>query len=100
MNIEIKKNLIIFHKVQEFEELFHRLFEEYGRSTMMISWKMKRELGFTIRHHQGLAKHTDREEGWLEDEFRHKYHYEQQIHLDFFDEAQQSFFILKYLNNV
>jgi hypothetical protein len=96
----VKKNLIIFHSVREFEELHHQLLEEYGRSTMLISWRMKRELGFTIRHHQGLVPHDEtewvvmKEQGW-----DHRYHYESQVHLDFYNEAQQTFFVLKYLNN-
>jgi hypothetical protein len=96
----VKRNLIIFHNVREFEELHNRLMEDYGRSTMLISWKMKRELGFTIRHHKGLVPHDESEwavmksQGW-----DHRYHYEMQIHLDFYNEAQMSFFMLKYLNN-
>jgi hypothetical protein len=100
MKITIKKNLIIFHSVREFEELHHSLFKEYGQSTMMISWKMKRELGFTIRHHKGLVPHDAvewkqmKEEGWT-----HRYHYEEQVHLDFYNESAMSWFVLKYLNN-
>jgi hypothetical protein len=33
-------------------------------------------------------------EGW-----NHRYHYESQVHLDFYNEAQQTFFVLKYLNS-
>jgi hypothetical protein len=86
--------------VREFEELHHCLLEEYGRATMLVSWRMKRELGFTIRHHKGLVPHDESEwqvmksEGW-----NHRYHYEMQVHLDFYNEAQQSWFVLKYLNN-
>lgn len=100
MKTTVKRNLIIFHNVREFEELHNRLMEDYGRSTMLISWKMKRELGFTIRHHKGLVPHDESEwavmksQGW-----DHRYHYEMQIHLDFYNEAQMSFFMLKYLNN-
>ena len=100
MKTTVKKILIIFHSVREFEELHHRLFEEHGRATMLVSWRMKRELGFTIRHHKGLVEHGESEwqimksEGW-----NHRYHYEDQVHLDFYNEAQQSFFVLKYLNN-
>jgi hypothetical protein len=100
IKITVKKNLIIFHSVREFEELHHRLFEEHGRATMLVSWRMKRELGFTIRHHKGIVPHDESEwqimksEGW-----NHRYHYEDQVHLDFYNEAQQSWFVLKYLNN-
>ena len=100
MKVTIKRNLIIFHSVREFEELHHHLLEEHGRATMLVSWRMKRELGFTIRHHKGLEPHEKeiwevmKEEGW-----KHRYHYEDQVHLDFYNEAQQTFFVLKYLNN-
>ena len=71
-----------------------------------ISWRTKRELGFTVRNHKGLVKWADDsdenyqwQEEWLPDEFKNRYHYEEQIHLDFYNDAQQSFFMLKYLNN-
>ena len=96
MKTTIKKNLIIFHSVREFEELYSRMVKEHGKSTMFISWKLKRELGFTIRHHKGLVQNTP-DGDWLEEEFRHKYHYEPQVHLDFYSEAAQSYFVLKYL---
>jgi hypothetical protein len=100
MKTTVKKNLIIFHSVREFEELHRCLLEEHGRATMLVSWRMKRELGFTIRHHKGLVPHDESEwavmksEGW-----NHRYHYEDQVHLDFYNQAQQTFFVLKYLNN-
>jgi len=99
MKTTVKKNLIIFHSVREFEELHHHLLEEHGRATMLVSWRMKRELGFTIRHHQGLVEHDKdtwevmKSEGW-----NHRY-IESQVHLDFYNEAQMSWFVLKYLNN-
>ena len=100
MKVTIKKNLIIFHNIREFEELHYRLLKEHGQSTMMISWKTKRELGFTIRHHKGLAEHDkDTWEMMKSEGFHNRYHYESQVHLDFYNEAQQSWFVLKYLNN-
>ena len=99
MKVTIKQNLIIFHSVQEFEELHDRLMEDHGRSTMLISWKMKRELGFTIRNHKGLVPHSEVEWEMMKDEgWKHRYHYESQVHLDFYNEAQQTWFVLKYLN--
>jgi hypothetical protein len=86
--------------VREFEELYQQLIDEHGRATMLVSWRMKRELGFTIRHHKGLVPHDESEwavmksQGW-----DHRYHYEMQVHLDFYNESQQTFFVLKYLNN-
>jgi len=100
MKITIKKNLIIFHKPYEWYDLAEQLRKEYGQSIMLISSRCKRELGFTVRHHKGLEPHDSieweqmKEEGW-----KHRYHYEDQVHLDFYNEAQQTFFVLKYLNN-
>jgi len=100
MKITIKKNLIIFHKPYEWYELAEQLRTEYGISIMLISARCKRELGFTVRHHKGLVPHDNVEwelmksEGW-----NHRYHYEEQVHLDFYNEAQQTWFVLKYLNN-
>ena len=100
MKITIKRNLIIFHKPYEWYNLAEHLRKEYGQSIMLISSRCKRELGFTVRHHKGLEPHDAveweqmKEEGW-----KHRYHYEDQVHLDFYNEAQQTFFVLKYLNN-
>ena len=66
---------------------------------MLISAKCKQELGFTIRNHKGLVPNDPidwemmKAEGW-----KNRYHYEEQIHLDFYNEAQMSWFVLKYLN--
>ena len=101
MKIVIKKNLIVFRKPWEWEEVNDRLLREYG-PRIAISWVKRKELGFTVRRHKGLVKWRDDEdykddEEYLEEEFKNRFHYEEQIHLDFYDEAQQSFFVLKYL---
>jgi hypothetical protein len=96
----VKKNLIIFHSPYEWYELAESLRTEYGQSIMLISARCKRELGFTVRHHKGLVEHS--KETWeimKSEGFHNRYHYEDQVHLDFYDEAQQTFFVLKYLNN-
>lgn len=101
MKIEIKKNLIVFRKPWEWEAVSARLIQEYGPS-IMISWKCRRELGFSVRRHKGLVRWADdqdykEEEEWLEPDLKNRYHYEDQVHLDFYNEAQQSFFMLKYI---
>lgn len=99
MKILIKKNLIVFCKPQEWEAVSSQLVAEYGPG-IMISWKCRRELGFTVRRHRGLEEHPRdvwevmKSEGW-----HHRYHYQEQIHLDFYNEAAQTWFVLKYLNN-
>jgi hypothetical protein len=57
MKTTAKKNLIIFHKPHEWDELAARLRAEYGPS-VMISFTCKRKLGFTVRHHKGLVPHN------------------------------------------
>ena len=103
MKILIKKNLIVFREPYDWYELAGRLRSEYGLSIMLISSKCKRELGFTVRHHKGLVKWEDDGQGWLnkefaEAEFKNRYYYEEQVHLDFYNEAQMTMFVLKYLN--
>jgi len=93
MKVTVKHNLIIFHKPHEWEEISHKLIQEYGPS-IMISWKLRRELGFSVRRHKGLVKRTDQ---YIE-EYQGQYYYEDQVHLDFFNSATQSWFQLKYLH--
>jgi hypothetical protein len=99
VKITVKNNLIIFHKPHEWEPIQHQLALDYG-TKILISYVCKRELGFTIRRHKGLAPHDPVEwELMKEDGWKHRYHYEDQVHLDFYNEAAMSFFMLKYLNN-
>ena len=99
MKVTIKHNLIIFHKLSEWDRIQDRLSEEYG-AKIMISYVCKRELGFTVRRHKGLVPHSKenweimKAEGW-----DNRYHYEDQIHLDFYSPSAQTWFVLKYLNN-
>ena len=98
--VTTKKNLIIFYNPEEWLTVLVRLEKDFGHAIRMRHI-MRRELGFTARDHRGLALNrqlgddplgsftmVDRP-GW--------YHYEQQVHLDCYTEASQSWFILKYL---
>ena len=49
--IVIKRNLIIFDNEDLWEPIKQKILAEYG-PTHVISWVMKRELGFTVRFHQ------------------------------------------------
>ena len=84
--VTTKKNLIIFHEPAEWETVLHQLTKDFGTHIRMRH-VMRRELGFVPRDHQGLEF----------DHARGKYHYEPQVHLDFYTETAQSWFILKYL---
>jgi hypothetical protein len=98
MKITIKPGLIIFHVVDEWSVLLKQLLLEYGNK-IAISTTCRRELGFTVRRHKGLVPHTQenwevmKSQGW-----DHRYHYQDQVHLDFYSEAAQTWFVLKYLN--
>jgi hypothetical protein len=98
LKVTTKKNLIIFHNPEDWERVLDRLAEDFGTAIRMRHI-MKRELGFTARDHRGLE--PNRKLGGVLDAFvieaRPGYHYEQQVHLDFYTEYAQSWFILKYL---
>lgn len=59
---------------------------------MVIRFRLKQELGFVYRNHQGLVPN--------ENPYKAEYsmQYEEQVHLDFYSDAAQSWFQLKYLN--
>ncbi len=90
-NIIVKKNLVIFRNPDEWQNILDQLYLEYGLK-IGISWVMRRELGFTVRNHRGLVpnEHVKKHGPTM--------HYEQQVHLDFFNESTQTWFVLRYLN--
>ena len=65
-----------WHKLQE------QIILDYGRATLMISWRLRATLGFTVREHRD----------YTQDEWE-KAH---TIRLDFYDEQLQTLFLLKY----
>ena len=91
IKITRKKNLIIFHNPGDWSDIYGKILRDYGIG-MAIRPRLRRELGFTYRHHKGLVPHE------VSHPNEPKMHYEQQVHLDFFDERAQSWFELKYLN--
>ena len=93
-----KRDLIIFHNPEDWYRVLDRLAEDFGQAIRM-RFIMKRELGFTARDHRGLVRNLQVKDVMDGHESRAPigYHYEQQVHLDFYTEASQSWFILKYL---
>lgn len=89
--VTVKKNLIIFHNPGEWSDIYALILRDFGMK-MALRTQLRKEMGFTYRHHRGLVSNE------------HPYkdgpsmHYEEQVHLDFFSEAAQSWFQLKYLN--
>ena len=90
--ITVKKNLIIFHRPGEWSDIYAQILQEYGMG-MAVRPRLKRELGFTYRRHRGLEPNEEPGANGI------RYHYEDQVHLDFYNEAAQTWFVLKYLNN-
>ena len=88
--IIVRKNLIVFNRAEDWENIKTRLIQEYG-GRIMISWVMKRELGFTVRTHQEWVEFDKTGD-------RPRYYMDNQTHLDFFNESAQSWFQLKYMN--
>jgi hypothetical protein len=91
--IVIKRNLIIFNKEDLWEPIKQKILAEYG-PTHVISWVIKRELGFTVRRHQVWITI---DKNYLGEDIVPRRHYQNQVHLDFFNDAAQSWFQLKYL---
>jgi hypothetical protein len=89
--VTVKKNLIIFHNPGEWSDIYAMILRDFGMG-MALRTRLRKEMGFTYRHHQGLVANE------------HPYkdgpnmHYEEQVHVDFYSEAAQSWFQLKYLN--
>jgi hypothetical protein len=98
MKTTTKHNLIIFHRPDQWSDIQAQLVQDFG-TRIAISFVCKRELGFTVRRHKGLVPHSKenweimKSEGW-----DHRYHYEDQVHLDFYSQSAQTWFMLKYLN--
>lgn len=83
----IKHNLVIIHRRSAWMGLQDRLLKEHGDS-IMISWVCRRKLGFSVRQHNAWIPIKRQVE---------RYRLEEQTHLDFYDSAAMSWFLLRYL---
>lgn len=78
----------------EWDKLKEQLVKEYGPS-ILISWKMRRELGFTVREHsRGFVEFRKSHE--LKATYGDWRDARSTICLDFYDEAMKSWYYLKY----
>jgi hypothetical protein len=62
-------------------KLKNRLTNDYSPSVMMLSYRMKDKLGFTVREHREWTEQS----GYITD-----------IRLDFYNESKRTMFLLKY----
>ena len=63
------------------ERLKEKIVEDYGRTTVLISWRLRDRLGFTVREHA---------------DYNVDYELRKPMRLDFYDEQLQTMFLLKY----
>jgi hypothetical protein len=68
---------------KKWNTIYNLIREEHGDSVILISWKLKETLGFTVRRHRDYNPIN----GHMVDDIR----------LDFYDEPAMTFFQLKYL---
>ena len=90
LKVTVKQRLIVFHNPGEWSDIYSRILQEYGMG-MAIRPRLRRELGFVYRYHRGLVTNPHpRKNGPT-------MHYEDQVCLDFYSDAAQSWFQLRYL---
>ena len=77
------KTLAISHHA--WNKLKEKIVEDYGRATVLISWRLRDQLGFTVREHTDY--HSGANDGWIT---------ENTIRLDFWDDQMQTMFLLRY----
>jgi hypothetical protein len=75
---------------QEWHPIWNQIKQDYPRSVWMISYVLKRELGFTVRKHTDNTETEPGEQSWYDVP-------KTRICLDFYDEQLETVFRLKYL---
>jgi len=85
METEYIKSISITEK--EWEKIRTHIKQDYGEKILLITYVLRRELGFTPR--------IDRK--WIDDG-DYGSGYQTTVWLDFYNEEQKTFFMLKYLN--
>ena len=70
---------------RDWNKIYHQIRDEYGDTVILISWKLRDTLGFTVRRHRDYNEKLG--------------HMVNDIRLDFYNEPAMTFFQLKYLNN-
>jgi hypothetical protein len=86
----VKKNLIIFCSPAHWDLVWQKILADNSAS-IVVSWVLKRELGFTVRQHEEWVSFVPQGSVVLRNRCV------KQVHLDFFNEAALTWFQLKYL---
>jgi hypothetical protein len=98
MNVIVKRNLIIFKEPYQWYHIKRQIEEDFGDKVFLISWRAKKELGFSVRYHKGLNPITHSYDPSYEPSLAGRYRYTDEVHLDFYNESALSWFCLKYVN--
>jgi hypothetical protein len=69
-------------KTYDWDKLKSKITEDYGLTTVLISWRMREQLGFTVREH-----YEPTEVNWR---------LANTVRLDFWDDQLQTMFLLRY----
>jgi len=77
----MKHTITLTH--QKWQKLKEQIAGDYGRAAVLVSWRTKAMLGFTVREHRDYQSDAS----WDQ---------ENTIRLDFYDEQLQTLFLLKY----
>ena len=80
----------------EWHRILEKIKQEHPPSTYLISGKMRERLGFTVREHKSWIDTTPTE--LVGTGYNTGHYAKTQICLDFYNDASESWFRLKYLN--
>ena len=78
---------LIYHRAYWYKTLWPQIVADHGQG-ILISWVCKERLGFTVREHRAAIS----DDG-------HFWDFQYEIHLDFYDEAKRTWFLLKYMTD-
>ena len=77
---------------ERWEPILERIKSEYPVSVWSIKWRTREVLGFTVRRGDGWTK-----KGINRNTGKPYFVREEWVYLDFWDDAQETFFSMKYL---
>jgi hypothetical protein len=76
---------------QHWDSVLMKIKDEYNPSVYLIRERMQKTLGFTVRRHQEWIDRSQTPGDDLDSGY-----YLESVHLDFYDDAKKTWFLLKY----
>lgn len=71
-------------------DIYNHIAKNYPSSVLLISWRLKDKLGFTVRRHQEYRDYNNPKHDNLSWDYFHS------VRLDFYDDVKRTMFLLKY----